>query len=197
VSRRDKTKYPALDRNLNTKDRRYFIETEYINGVYGMDGKLAIRALNDEEKSFLNKYYQEVLTASFVKDGTDFYTEESQQRVLYTENNSRRRCLFNTAQRTGNLKYLRDSKEMDFIYNENSKEDESIIKRELESNVLLDRFEESVETFEEYHLRMTSNINYDTANLIEAVFERGDVKEAKKLCKTLGLERQAKKKTKA
>lgn len=48
--------------------RKDFIDTEYINGVIGIDGELAIRALNEEEASWLNNYYQETVHGTFKTD---------------------------------------------------------------------------------------------------------------------------------
>lgn len=44
------------------------MDTEYINGVRNEDGELVMRPLTDEEKEFLNKFYQETVNANFLHD---------------------------------------------------------------------------------------------------------------------------------
>ena len=68
VSKRDKSKFPALNRGLNTASRKDFIETEYLNGVKDSKGNMVIRPLNDEEKAWLNKYYEETVVTNFNHD---------------------------------------------------------------------------------------------------------------------------------
>ena len=105
-SKRDRAKYPALKRELNTKVRRYYIEPDYIDGVVNEKGEQVIRPLNDEEKAWLNKFYKEVIVTSFKKDGSDFYDKIEDQRALYRDNNKRNTCLYNHMQSTGRLKSL-------------------------------------------------------------------------------------------
>lgn len=45
--------------------RQDYIEPEYINGVYNSKGEQVIRPLNNKEKQFLNKFYEEVVCANF------------------------------------------------------------------------------------------------------------------------------------
>lgn len=65
---RKNAKRPALNKSLNIFSRRDFIETQYIDGVYDEDGKELIRPLNEEEKDFLNSFYEETVIASFSHD---------------------------------------------------------------------------------------------------------------------------------
>jgi len=48
--------------------RTDYIDTDYINGVTNSSGELVIRKLNEEEMSFLNKYYEEEVNANFMHD---------------------------------------------------------------------------------------------------------------------------------
>jgi len=48
--------------------RKDFIDTGYINGVAGVDGDIAIRALNEEEATWLNNFYQESVHGTFKTD---------------------------------------------------------------------------------------------------------------------------------
>ena len=44
--------------------RKDLLEDDYINGVVGVDGKIAIRPLNQEEKEFLEKFNNEYVNAN-------------------------------------------------------------------------------------------------------------------------------------
>lgn len=68
VNRRSKEKYPALKKRYNLKMRQDYIEPDYVNGVIDKDGNQVIRALNAEEKRFLNSFYEEVIGANFMHD---------------------------------------------------------------------------------------------------------------------------------
>lgn len=78
-SKREKAKYPALDKGLNTSSRKDYIEPEYINGVYDNEGNELIRPLTDDEKSFLNQYYEEAIV-------TNFYHEPELRRLNKKKN---------------------------------------------------------------------------------------------------------------
>lgn len=114
MSRRSDAKYPALNPKLNLKGRRDYIEAEYVNGVYDENGKKVIRALNAEEKEWLNKFYQESVITSFKQDGTDLYSTPEKRCELYSENNARNRCLYNHLKKTGKLCSL-ESLDVDFL----------------------------------------------------------------------------------
>jgi len=68
VSRRKKAKYPALEKGLNIKSRKDYIEVDYINGIKGDAGEYAIRPLNESELEFLNKFYEETIVTNFAHD---------------------------------------------------------------------------------------------------------------------------------
>lgn len=44
--------------------RKDLLEEDYINGVVGVDGKVAIRPLNEEERAFLDKFNDEYVHAN-------------------------------------------------------------------------------------------------------------------------------------
>ena len=67
-NRRSKAKYAALQPKFNLRLRKDYIEPEYINGIYDQDGNQVIRPLNDVEKDFLNRYYEETVGANFLHD---------------------------------------------------------------------------------------------------------------------------------
>jgi hypothetical protein len=117
-SSRSQEKYPALQRRLNRKIRQDYIEPDYINGVTGVDGKQAIRALTGEEKSWLNRFYEEYIIASFENNDNDLHNTTEKRREIYRENNHRNKCVFNLTRRTGNL-YPFNSEQYDALYYEN------------------------------------------------------------------------------
>lgn len=53
---------------MNLKSRKEYIETDYVNGVRDAQGKLVIRPLNEKEKQFLNKFYEETINTNFLHD---------------------------------------------------------------------------------------------------------------------------------
>lgn len=103
VNKRSRAKYPALDKALNTKARRDYIEPEYINGVFDGEGRQVIRPLTADEKEWLNKFYEETIVTSFNKDGTDLMDEIEDRRLAYRENNHRNVCLMNMKNSVGLL----------------------------------------------------------------------------------------------
>ena len=66
MSRREKSKFPALNKGLNTKSRKDFIEVDYIDGVKNSNGETVIRPMTDEEKKWLNQYYEETVVTNFL-----------------------------------------------------------------------------------------------------------------------------------
>lgn len=67
-NRRSRTKYPALDSSKNLPSRKEYIEPLYINGVVNEEGEVVIRALNEDEKAFINQYYEETVVTNFLHD---------------------------------------------------------------------------------------------------------------------------------
>ena len=68
MSKRKEAKYPALEKGLNVKSRKDFIEVDYVNGVKNSNGEQVIRPLNEEEKAFLNQFYEETVVTNFSHD---------------------------------------------------------------------------------------------------------------------------------
>ena len=50
---------------MNLSSRKDYIEPEYINGVYNAKGEQVIRPLSEDEKAWLNKYYEETVVTNF------------------------------------------------------------------------------------------------------------------------------------
>jgi hypothetical protein len=67
-NKRSKSKFPALNKGLNLKSRKDYIEPDYINGVKNADGETVIRPLTEGEKKFLNDFYAETVITDFLHD---------------------------------------------------------------------------------------------------------------------------------
>jgi hypothetical protein len=100
-SKRSKSRWPNLDKSLNIKARRDYIEAYYVNGVKDQNGKEVMRALTDEEKDWLNQFYKEEINANL--SDAEFNTEAEERKRVYSNNNARNRCLYNQAKKTGKL----------------------------------------------------------------------------------------------
>jgi len=70
LSKREKAKYPGLEKKYNLKLKQFYKEVDYIGGVYNDKGDQVIRSLNDNEKEFLNKFEEEYSNANFMHDFT-------------------------------------------------------------------------------------------------------------------------------
>lgn len=72
---RSSQKYPYLKRNMNTKRRQDYMDyVYYIDGVRSIDPSekgLGIRALNEDEKEWLNKFGKEFYGNDFEEDDND------------------------------------------------------------------------------------------------------------------------------
>jgi hypothetical protein len=110
-------KYRYLQREKNLKSRRYFIDTDYIDGVYNEEGKQVIRGLSQEEKAWLNQFYKEDLCVS--KKDCVLYDKDDKKTwsALYHDNYARYNDLYNIKQRTGKLSTVSTDK-FDFMSNE-------------------------------------------------------------------------------
>lgn len=64
-NRRERSKYPALDKRLNLSVRNDYIETDHINGVYNENDEQVIRPFTEEEKAWYNQFYEETVITNF------------------------------------------------------------------------------------------------------------------------------------
>lgn len=67
-SRRSKTKFPALNKGMNLNSRKDYIEPDYVNGLYDNEGNELIRPLTEDEKAWLNQFYEETVVTNFYHD---------------------------------------------------------------------------------------------------------------------------------
>jgi len=117
-------KYRYLSREKNLKSRRYFIETDYVNGLYDENGNQVMRPLNPEEMEWLNQFYKEDLC---VNRKNSVHYDESDDKLwseLYHDNYARYMDLYNMKQRTGKL--ITVPTERFDIYSQDNVEDNAI-----------------------------------------------------------------------
>ena len=153
-SRRSMNRYPALQKNLNLKTRRYYIEPDYIDGVIGISKDSNIRPLEDKEKAFLNQFYEEFIISSFRRDGTDLHKTDEQRKDLYKRNNQRNVCLYNLKQKTGQLQSFNADSYDSTVYDNICHLDyETILTNQLEVKEIA---EEIIQMKEEFNLEFNS-----------------------------------------
>ena len=56
----------ALKKASNTRSRNNVIEAQYIDGVFNKKGELVIRPCTEEEKEWLNQFYEETVVTNFL-----------------------------------------------------------------------------------------------------------------------------------
>lgn len=108
-TRRANKKLASLNPKYNTMTRQEYMDAhKYINGVKDTDGNEVIRALTDEEKEWLNKFYSEYYGANIKRDGSDLHNtkDESVRKDLYHQNNARNRDLYGQVKKTRKLTNL-------------------------------------------------------------------------------------------
>jgi len=110
-TKRQKVKYPNLRKDLNLKTRRdYVTHHVYTDGVTSVTGEgEGIRALNDAELEWLNKFEGEYTNASVSQKEERLEDQLHNTKELAKDctdrNNSRNRCLLNIAKSTNHLKF--------------------------------------------------------------------------------------------
>ncbi len=131
TNRRNRTKYPNLQRKMNLKRRQELIDFDYLH------------KLNDEEKTFLDKFMGEYMGASFpkqeitTKNGTTYKRHSTknlhknhQTKEIYDLNNARNRDIYVKKASTGGMEFF-DEVELDDL-------------REKDMNADINAFEDSI-----------------------------------------------------
>jgi len=107
--RRSSKKLAALDPKYNTMTRQEYMDAHrYMNGVKDKNGNEVIRAMTEEEKEWLNKFYSEYYGANLKRDGSDLHDTEDEtvRKDLYHHNNARNRDLYGQVKKTRKLTNL-------------------------------------------------------------------------------------------
>lgn len=159
-SRRSKAKYPALKKRFNLKMRQDYIEPDYINGVYDANGNQVIRPLNDEEKTFLNSFYEEVIGANFMHNPKlkELHTkmkELKNKKTLNTDEKIELKGYQDEYYRIADEVLLySDPDDQKKLYGENNARNRCIFNR-IKSVDMLDELND--ETYDEIHRNMYNN----------------------------------------
>lgn len=104
--RRSAKKLAALDPRYNTMTRQEYMDAhKYMNGIKDDEGNQIIRALTEDEKEWLNKFYSEYYGANLKRDGSDLHNSEDEavRKEIYHHNNARNRDLHGQAKKTRKL----------------------------------------------------------------------------------------------
>lgn len=106
-NRRSKSKYPALQPNLNLKTRYdELTDFDYIH------------KLNDSEKEFLNSFLEEYVNAKLNHPSKVLHDTQPLRKSCYDRNNSRNRDVYSRGKAMGVCVSLNDVKENQAVVNE-------------------------------------------------------------------------------
>ena len=112
--KRKKSKYPNLNPKLNLSSRKEEVE----------DVASYVDQLNDEEKTWLNKFMGEYVGASldFKNLENNLHNTQELKKSCTDRNNARNRCIHSRAKTSGMLKSTEDlqNKELNTLIPENS-----------------------------------------------------------------------------
>ncbi len=100
-NRRSRTKYPALDPELNLRSRVEVIDFDYID------------KLSDKEKEWLNTFSEEFNNANFGHGKKVLHKSKLMKKDCYSKNNARNRCILTRQKAQGIHSYIEELKEND------------------------------------------------------------------------------------
>lgn len=66
MTKRKKSKYPALNKGVNTLTRKDAMECPYMDGIKDKHGNLVTRAWTEEEKAWMNQFLEETVVTNFL-----------------------------------------------------------------------------------------------------------------------------------
>lgn len=93
------TKYPGLDKRVNSRTRHEVIDFDYID------------KLDHKTKQWLSNFMEEWISGNFQHDGRIFHKSKKSKRDCYNRNNARNRDAMSISQATGYLRYSDESKD--------------------------------------------------------------------------------------
>lgn len=108
MAKKKRKRWDNLRKNKNLKHRRDYIETHYINGCDSITGEgEGMRAMTDEEKDWLDKFYGEYVNASVSHDNYDdqLHRDRGMVKDCYDRNNARNRCVLNKGKAINNVEF--------------------------------------------------------------------------------------------
>jgi hypothetical protein len=101
VSRRSKTPFPGLVREVNVRTKWDYLDQDYV------------KKLSDAEKQFLSNFNDEFYGGSFNHPGKQLHRSKKKKRECYDRNNARNRDLFAISRATNQLDRFREHVEPD------------------------------------------------------------------------------------
>lgn len=137
TNRRSKSKYPAINVNLNLKTR--YEEIADIASYF--------HTLPPSAKKFMHSFVEEYVNANFNHKGKPIYTEVEDKRAIYNRNNARNRDILTRSKASGQYVAIddpntqKDALEGSLI-KQNEVEDEVVNNLELFINETDDSFED-------------------------------------------------------
>jgi hypothetical protein len=94
ATKRSKTKYPGLKKELYSKIKQQYFDIDYIN------------SLSEDEKQWLNDFMNEFLGANLKESERLMHNNKTLSKSVYDANNSRNRDIYNVARTGGRLDSL-------------------------------------------------------------------------------------------
>jgi hypothetical protein len=88
--RRDKVKYPGLNKQYTTRIRQEYLDMDYID------------QLSEDDKKWLNRFFEEELNSQFKNDGTDLNKTKEERKKIYDRNNAQNRDLYGSLKNKDN-----------------------------------------------------------------------------------------------
>jgi len=134
--------------------RQDYIEAEYVNGTYDKDGTMVMRPLNNEEKKFLNSFYEETIGANFQHDNIlkELYRAmkplKKKKVLTKTEQDDLDRLQTEYHLRADEVLLYSDHEDQKKLYGENNARNRCVYNRS-KSIGILDELND--ETYDEFH----------------------------------------------
>lgn len=94
VTKRSKTKYPGLKKELFSKIKQQYFDVDYVN------------SLSEEEKQWLNDFMTEFLGANLNESKERMHNTSDLRKSVFDANNARNRDIYNVARTGGRLDSL-------------------------------------------------------------------------------------------
>jgi hypothetical protein len=134
--------------------RQDYIEPDYVNGTFNSKGELVMRALNNEEKTFLNSFYEEVIGANFMHDNIlkELYRAmkplKAKKNLSEEEHDDLMRLQIEYYMRADEVLLYSDEEDQKKLYGENNARNRCVYNRS-KSIGILDELND--ETYDEFH----------------------------------------------
>ena len=101
-TKRERSRYPALNPGLNLKTRTDLIDYDYID------------KLSEKDKKWLNKFTEEYVNASIDTSNLkkNLHNTQELKKDCFDRNNARNRCILTLQRAQSKIEYLEDNKKL-------------------------------------------------------------------------------------